>query len=68
MASHLVPASWALDPTLEPIPLNVELAQEMLDAAGWVNSDAADPSSVRVCQGCATAEGRGRDALRSHDQ
>jgi peptide/nickel transport system substrate-binding protein len=56
MASHLVPASWALDPTLEPIPLNVELAQEMLDAAGWVNSDSADPSSVRVCQGCGTAE------------
>ncbi len=56
MASHLVPASWALDPTLMPIPQNVELAQEMLDAAGWVNSDAADPSSVRVCQGCATAE------------
>jgi peptide/nickel transport system substrate-binding protein len=56
MASHLVPASWALDPTLEPIPLNVELAQEMLDAAGWVSSDPADPSSVRVCQGCGTAE------------
>jgi peptide/nickel transport system substrate-binding protein len=54
MAAHLVPASWAVDTTLEPVPYNVELAAQMLDEAGWVNSDPADPTSVRVCQGCGT--------------
>ncbi|MCY3719297.1 MAG: ABC transporter substrate-binding protein, partial [Anaerolineaceae bacterium] len=56
MASHLVPASWAFDPTIEPVPSDPALAAQMLTDAGWVNSDPDDPSSVRVCQGCATAE------------
>ncbi len=56
MASHLVPASWAFDPTIEPVPSDPAAAAQMLTDAGWVNSDPDDPSSVRVCQGCATAE------------
>jgi peptide/nickel transport system substrate-binding protein len=56
MAAHLVPASWAVDTTLEPVPFDLEQAAQMLDEAGWVNSDPADPTSVRVCQGCGTAE------------
>ena len=55
MASHLVPASWAFDPTIEPVPHDSALAAQMLTDAGWVNSDPDDPTSVRVCQGCATA-------------
>jgi peptide/nickel transport system substrate-binding protein len=54
MASYIVPASWAYDPTLEPVPYNLEEAAAMLDAAGWPNSDPNDPASVRVCQECGT--------------
>jgi peptide/nickel transport system substrate-binding protein len=56
MSSYIVPASWAFDPTLEPVPFNLEEAAAMLDAAGWPNSDPNDPTSIRVCQGCGTAE------------
>ncbi len=51
----LVPSSWAYHTELEPRPYDLEKAKELLDAAGWVNSDPNDPSSVRVCQGCSTA-------------
>lgn len=54
MASYLVPSSWAFDPTLEPRPFDPEAAAQMLDEAGWPNSDPNDPTSVRVCQGCGT--------------
>ncbi len=56
MAAHITPGSWAFDASLEPVPYNLEEAAAMLDAAGWPNSDPADPTSVRVCQGCGTAE------------
>ena len=56
MSSHLIPASWAFDPTIAPVPYDPAMAAEMLTAAGWVNSDSDDPASVRVCQGCGTAE------------
>lgn len=56
MSSYVVPASWAFDPTLDPIPYNLEEAAKMLDEAGWPNSDPNDPTSVRVCQGCGTTE------------
>lgn len=54
MAAHLTPSSWAVDPTLDPVPYDPEKAAQMLDDAGWVNSDPNDPTSVRVCQGCGT--------------
>jgi peptide/nickel transport system substrate-binding protein len=56
MAAHLIPASWAMDPDLAPIPFDLEMAAQMLDEAGWVNSDPDDLTSIRVCQGCGTAE------------
>lgn len=56
MPSFVLPASWAFDPDLPPVPYDPEQAAQMLDEAGWVNSDPNDPTSVRVCQGCATAE------------
>lgn len=56
MSSYIGPASWAFDPTLEPVPYNLEEAAAMLDAAGWPNSNPNDPTSVRVCDGCGTTE------------
>lgn len=56
MSSYIIPSSWAFDPTIEPVPYNLEEAAAMLDAAGWPNSDPSDPASVRVCDGCGTTE------------
>lgn len=56
MASSFVPASWAYDDELAPVPYDPELAAQMLTDAGWVNSNPDDPTSIRVCQGCGTAE------------
>jgi len=56
MTSHLVPGSWAYATDLPFVPYDPELAAQMLDEAGWPNSDPADPTSVRVCQGCGTTE------------
>lgn len=56
MASLSVPSSWAYDDELEAVPYDPEAAAEMLDAAGWPNSDPDDPTSVRVCDGCGTAD------------
>jgi len=56
MPSFSVPSSWAYDEDLEPVDYDPELAAEMLDEAGWVNSDPDDPTSIRVCDGCGTAE------------
>jgi len=56
MASHSVPSSWAYDDELEPVPYDPEMAAEILDEAGWPNSDPSDPTSIRVCDGCGTAE------------
>jgi len=56
MTSHLTPGSWAYADDLPFVPYDPDLAAQMLDEAGWPNSDPNDPTSVRVCQGCATAE------------
>lgn len=56
MPSFSVPSSWAYDEDLEPVDYDPELAAEMLDEAGWVNSNPDDPTSIRVCDGCGTAE------------
>jgi peptide/nickel transport system substrate-binding protein len=56
MASYITPGSWAYNADLSPIDYDTEAAAAMLDAAGWVNSDPSDPTSVRVCDGCETAE------------
>lgn len=56
MPSFSVPSSWAYDDELEAVAYDPEAAAEMLTEAGWVNSDPADVSSLRVCDGCGTAE------------
>ncbi len=56
MPSYAVPSSWAYDDELEAIPYDPEMAAEMLTEAGWVNSDPADPTSLRICDGCGTAD------------
>lgn len=56
MPSHSVPSSWAYHDELEPVEYDPELAAEILTEAGWVNSDPGDPASIRVCEGCGTAE------------
>jgi len=56
MPSYAVPSSWAYDDELEAVPYDPEMAAQMLTDAGWVNSDPNDPTSIRVCDGCGTAE------------
>jgi len=56
MTSHLVPGSWAYADDLPFVAYDPELAAQMLDEAGWPNSDPNDPTSVRVCDGCGTTE------------
>jgi peptide/nickel transport system substrate-binding protein len=55
MTSFLLPASWAYDADLPPIPFEPETAAQMLTDAGWVDAD-NDPSTPRVAQGAAHAE------------
>jgi len=45
-----VPASWAYDKTLAPLPFNVEEAKKLLDEAGWVDDD-NNPETPRVAKG-----------------
>lgn len=56
MPSLSVPSSWAYDDELEVVPNDPEMAAQILDEAGWPNSDPSDPASIRVCDGCGTAE------------
>lgn len=56
MTSYITPASWAYHDELPPVPFDMAAAAELLDSAGWVNSNPNDPTSIRVCQGCETAE------------
>lgn len=49
MAAHIIPASWAAHPDLEPRSFDPDLARELLEEAGWVD---IDDDGVRECQGC----------------
>ena len=54
IASNVLPAvGWAHDPSLQPYAFDTELASQILDEAGWTDSD---DDGVRECNGCATAE------------
>ena len=54
IASNVLPAvGWAHDPSLQPYAFDTELASQILDDAGWTDSD---EDGVRECNGCATAE------------
>ncbi len=54
IASNVLPAvEWAHDPSLQPYAFDTELAAQILEDAGWSDSD---EDGVRECNGCATAE------------
>ncbi len=55
MASMSIPASWAYDADLEPIPYNVEMAIQLLEEAGFVDDD-NNPETPRVAQGALFAD------------
>ncbi|MEO0561195.1 MAG: ABC transporter substrate-binding protein, partial [Chloroflexota bacterium] len=55
MAAGTIPSAFTLNPELEPRPLDLDEARDMLDDAGWVAS--GDPlvdggDGQRVCEGC----------------
>jgi peptide/nickel transport system substrate-binding protein len=50
MSSALIPASWAYDKSLAPIPFDQKMAADMLDQAGFIDDD-NDPSTPRVAKG-----------------
>lgn len=50
MASTMIPASWAYDKTLAPIPFDPAQAAKLLDEAGWIDDD-NDPTTPRVAKG-----------------
>lgn len=56
MPAHLISTSWAYNDELDFVDYDPDMAAEILTEAGWVNSDPDDPTSVRVCDGCGTAE------------
>jgi peptide/nickel transport system substrate-binding protein len=63
MASFLVPASWALDPNLQPIAQDVEAAQALLAEAGWADTDGdgiLDKDGVKFSFEILTNEGNTR--------
>ena len=62
VASNVLPAvGWAHDPSLQPYAFDTELASQILDEAGWTDSD---DDGVRECNGCATAEAGAALTLR----
>jgi len=50
-----VPASWAYDKTLAPIPFDVDASKKLLDAAGWVDDD-NNNDTPRVAKGAMYAK------------
>ncbi len=39
MSSFLIPASWAYDNSLAPLPFNPDAAKQMLTDAGWIDDE-----------------------------
>lgn len=52
MASSIIPASWAFDESLLPIAHNLDAARELLENAGWRDTNG---DSIRECIECSTA-------------
>lgn len=54
IAANVLPAvEWAHDPSLHPYEFDTEQAAQILEDAGWTDSD---EDGVRECNGCTTAE------------
>jgi peptide/nickel transport system substrate-binding protein len=54
MAANVLPAvEWAYDPAIQPYSFDTDAASQLLDEAGWTDSDG---DGVRECNGCGTTE------------
>ena len=66
IASNVLPAiEWAHDPSIQPYAFDTVLAAQILEEAGWTDSD---EDGVRECNGCATAEEGATLTLKPADQ
>jgi peptide/nickel transport system substrate-binding protein len=55
MTSGIIPASWAYNKDLAPIPYDVEAAKKLLDEAGWIDDD-NNPDTPRIAKGAMYAK------------
>jgi len=53
LAGYSLPWSWTHDPALAPVSYDPELANQLLEEAGWRR---VNPTGTRICIGCETAE------------